>query len=41
MVRAPAAKAGGPGFDSRRLSWAFLLPARLTNVGWDKESVAL
>ena len=29
MVRAPAAKAGDPGFDSRQLPWVFLLPAGL------------
>ena len=25
VVRAPAAKAGGPGFDSRWLPWVFFL----------------
>ena len=29
VVRAPAAKAGGPGFDSRWLPWVFPLPAGL------------
>ena len=45
MARAPAAKAGGPGFDSRLLPWDFFsLPAGLvTNVNalWDKGSVVL
>ena len=29
MVRAPAVKAGGPGFDSRWLPWVFSLPVVL------------
>ena len=32
MVRAPAAKAGGPGFDPRRLPWVSLPDGSVTNV---------
>ena len=37
MARAPAAKAGGPGFDSQWLPWIFLSSSWLTNVDGMKD----
>ena len=37
VVRAPAAKAGGPGFDSRWLPWVFLFQLAYTNADGMKD----